>query len=117
MVSAVAGAAVRAAVHAYTTPSAPAAPADSQAQLQRLQHQLSDNVNCASAKTSQGKATIAAIQEKISALKDQMDGKPTAAAPATTAAADTAAATSKTDSAKPAAPVGSTSGNLIDTYA
>lgn len=114
MVSAVAGAAVRAAVHAYTAPSAPAAPADSQAQLQRLQHQLSDNVNCASAKTSQGKATIAAIQEKISALKDQMDGKPTAAAPAT-ATADTA--TSKTDSAKPAAPVGSTSGNLIDTYA
>lgn len=111
MVSAVAGAAVR----AYTPPAAPAAPADSQAQLQRLQHQLSDNVNCASAKTSQGKATIAAIQEKISALKDQMDGKPTAAAPAATAAADTA--TSKTDSAKPAAPVGSTSGNLIDTYA
>ena len=112
MVSAVAGAAVRAAVHAYTPPAAPAAPADSQAQLQRLQHQLSDNVNCASAKTSQGKATIAAIEEKIAALKDRMDGKPTAAA-----SADTATSTSKTDSTRPAAPAGSTSGNLIDTYA
>lgn len=98
MVSAVGGAAVR----AYATP---AAPADSQAQLQRLQHQLSDNVNCASAKTREGKATITAIEQKIAALKDRIDGKP-GATPARPA-----------DAVKATAPTGSTSGNLIDTYA
>lgn len=92
MVSAVAGA-----IRAYGV--APAAPADGQAQLQRLQHQLSDNVNCGSANTREGKATIAAIQEKISALKHQIQAPP-AAAPVPEAAR-----------------IGSTSGGAIDVYA
>ena len=76
-----------------------AGPADGQAQLQRLQHQLADNVNCASANTLEGKATIAAIQEKISALKHQIQDPP---APAAVPAA---------------ARVGSTSGGVVEVYA
>lgn len=85
------------AVRAYG--SAAAAPADGQAQLQRLQHQLSDNVNCASAKTREGKATIAAIEEKISTLKHQIQDPPAPAA------------------AAQASRIGSTSGAVIDVYA
>ena len=40
-----------------------------QAQLQRYQQQLSDCVNCASAKTPQGKADIEAISARISEVK------------------------------------------------
>ena len=84
------------------------APADGQATLARLQHQLSDNVNCASAKTPEGKATISAIEDKIKALKETMDGKPAAA---TVAGGDTATA----PTAAPGAV--SVSGGMIDTYA
>ncbi|WP_332848301.1 hypothetical protein [Massilia sp. S19_KUP03_FR1] len=93
MVSAVSGVGAGA-VRAYG-----AAPADGRAQLQRLQHQLSDNVNCASASTREGKATIAAIQEKISALKQQIQAPPAPAA------------------VPDAARIGSTSGGVIDVYA
>lgn len=85
------------------------ASADGQATLARLQHQLSDNVNCASAKTPEGKATISAIEDKIKALKESMDGKPTAAAPAVGGA--TASASSATPDGVLA------SGGAIDTYA
>ncbi|MYM21947.1 hypothetical protein GTP46_04710 [Duganella sp. FT135W] len=52
-----------------------------QAQLQRYQKQLSDCVNCASAKTSQGKADIEAISERISQIKRAIEQteKPSAA--------------------------------------
>jgi len=52
-----------------------------QAQLQRYQKQLSDCVNCASAKTSRGKADIQAISERISQIKRAIEQieKPSAA--------------------------------------
>lgn len=88
-----------AALRAYSPTPTPAA---GQAQLERLQHQLSDNVNCASAKTPEGKATIAAIQDKIAALK-QSQQKETGSATA--------------PSTSPVARIGDTSGGVIDVYA
>ena len=86
------------AIGASTTPSTaygaggPSA-ASLQAQLQRYQQQLSDCVNCASAKTQQGKADIQAISARISEVKqsitqtDQAPAKPAdAAAPASASA-------------------------------
>lgn len=107
MVSAVAGSA---AVRAYGTPP----PADGQATLDRLQHQLSDNVHCASAQTPEGKAAISAIEDRIAALKDRMAGKPSAtpaSAPETSAGAGTPATSAGT------ARIGSASGGVIDVYA
>ena len=98
MVSVVTGAA---AVLAYSAP----APADGQATLARLQRQLSDNVNCASAKTREGKATIAALEDKIAVLKSRMEGKPSAPAPDVSAPAPAQAR------------IGPTSGGVIDVYA
>lgn len=40
-----------------------------QAQLDRCQKQLSDNVNCASANTREGKETIQTLSNKISEIK------------------------------------------------
>jgi hypothetical protein len=61
-----------------------------QAQLQRYQQQLSDCVNCASAKTPQGKADIQAISARISEVKQtiaQADQAPANPANAANAAA------------------------------
>jgi len=44
-----------------------------QAQLQRYQTQLSDCVNCASAKTPEGKADIQAISARISEIKQRVE--------------------------------------------
>lgn len=46
-----------------------ASPVDLQARLDRYQKQLSDCVNCASAKTPKGKADIAAISARIDDVK------------------------------------------------
>ncbi|HEX7643350.1 MAG TPA: hypothetical protein VF472_14185 [Burkholderiaceae bacterium] len=43
-----------------------------QAQLDRCTRQLSDWVNCASGKTPEGKQIIAALQDKISSIKQQL---------------------------------------------
>lgn len=43
-----------------------------QAQLERFQKQLSDCVNCASAKTPQGKADIEAISARISQIEQRI---------------------------------------------
>ena len=51
--------------------SAPAF-ASLQAQLQRYEQQLSDCVNCASAKSPQGKTDIDAINARINQLKARM---------------------------------------------
>ena len=47
-------------------------PASLQAQLQHYQQQLSDCVNCASAKTPQGKSDIQAISAKISDVQQRI---------------------------------------------
>jgi hypothetical protein len=44
---------------------------DSTSQLARLQQQLSDCVNCSSAKTTAGKAKIQAISDQIGAIKER----------------------------------------------
>lgn len=44
-----------------------------QGQLQRYQQQLSDCVNCSSAKTPQGKATIDTLAAKISQIERRID--------------------------------------------
>ena len=41
-------------------------------QLQRLQQQLSESLNCAAAKTPEGKAAIDAIRSKISQLEQRI---------------------------------------------
>ncbi len=43
-----------------------------QAQLQRYEQQLSDCINCATAKTPEGKADIEAISARIGQLKGRM---------------------------------------------
>lgn len=43
-----------------------------QAQLERFQQQLSDCVNCASAKTPQGKSDIQAISARISQIQQRI---------------------------------------------
>ncbi|MBV8122953.1 MAG: FlxA-like family protein [Paucibacter sp.] len=48
------------------------APADANAQLAKLETQLSDWVNCPSGKTSEGKAQIAKITGQIDAIKSQV---------------------------------------------
>ena len=53
--------------------SGPAKAAGLEYQLQRYQKQLSECVNCASAKTAQGKATIEAISGKISSIRLRID--------------------------------------------
>lgn len=50
-----------------------AVPVTSDAQLLRLQKELSDCVNCETAKTTQGKAKILAAEARINALKARMD--------------------------------------------
>ncbi|NYE63924.1 hypothetical protein FHW58_005158 [Duganella sp. 1224] len=60
-----------------------------QAQLQRYQQQLSDCVNCASAKTPQGKADIQAISARISEVKQSIAQAEQAAAKPTDASAPT----------------------------
>ena len=59
-----------------TNSSLPAQPGGSgvalQAQLDRCTRQLSDWVNCASGKTPEGKQIIAALQEKIGSIKQQI---------------------------------------------
>jgi hypothetical protein len=55
-----------------TTPGNAPAAAALLAQLQLLQQQLSDCVNCADGKTAQGKATADAIRGKISQLESRI---------------------------------------------
>ncbi|MBC7452717.1 MAG: FlxA-like family protein [Massilia sp.] len=47
-------------------------PANLQAQLQRYEQQLSDCVNCASAKTPQGKSNIQSIAARISQIRQSI---------------------------------------------
>ncbi len=58
---------------ATSTFSGPAKAAGLEYQLQRYQKQLSECVNCASAKTAQGKANIEAISGVISSLRVRID--------------------------------------------
>ncbi|BBP02106.1 hypothetical protein [Sulfuriferula nivalis] len=44
---------------------------DTTSQLARLQHQLSDCVNCATANTTAGKAKIQSISDQIGAIKER----------------------------------------------
>lgn len=58
-----------------TAPWAPeprAAPANARAELAKYESQLSDWVHCASSKTSEGKAKIAEITDKIESIKAQV---------------------------------------------
>lgn len=77
-----------------------------QAQLQRYQQQLSDCVNCASAKTPQGKSDIAAIAARISQLRQNMadaERSPPAAA--------------ATQAAAPSPSANALQGSIIDVFA
>jgi len=57
-----------------------ATPANASAELAKYESQLSDWVHCASSKTSEGKAKIAEITDKIESIKAQVkraeDAKP-----------------------------------------
>ncbi len=58
---------------AYSASSLGPASAGLEAQLSRLQKELSDCVNCDSAKTTEGKAKIQAIEGKINAIQARLD--------------------------------------------
>jgi outer membrane murein-binding lipoprotein Lpp len=79
-----------------------------QAQLQRYQKQLSECVNCASAKTPQGKSDIQAISARISQIEQRM----VQAANASSAPLDAGLS-----AAKPATSASATLGSLIDVFA
>ncbi|MET3129960.1 hypothetical protein AAKU55_000201 [Oxalobacteraceae bacterium GrIS 1.11] len=64
------------AIGSASSANAGAAAASLEAQLDRYQKQLSDCVNCDSAKTPEGKQQIAAIAGKISVLKERIDQSP-----------------------------------------
>lgn len=85
----------------YGAPSA----AGLQAQLQRFQKQLSECVNCASAKTPEGKANIQAISARISQIRERINQ-----------AEDASSGRAGPDTA-PAIPVNSTVGNVINVFA
>ena len=78
------------------------------AKLDRYEKQLSDCVNCASAKTPEGKADIAAISAKIDEVKRTIAG---------TSNDGGHAAPTNEDQAVAAASSMSPLGNRIDTYA
>jgi hypothetical protein len=59
-----------------------------QAELDKYEKQLSDCVNCASAKTEAGKQNIQEISQKIGDLKTQLKQLPTTDAPQKSASAD-----------------------------
>jgi outer membrane murein-binding lipoprotein Lpp len=83
-----------------------------QAQLERFQKQLSDCVNCASAKTPQGKSDIQAISARISQIEQriaQAQNRPdNQAAPQSTSQATAPAAASSPTTGY---------GSLIDVFA
>ncbi|MFZ6752186.1 hypothetical protein ACO0KY_02330 [Undibacterium sp. Dicai25W] len=54
-----------------------------QAQLDQYQHQLSDCVNCDSAKTPEGKQQIAEISSKIGSIRQAIESRQAAASPTT----------------------------------
>ena len=58
---------------ANSTPGAAVSAAGLEAQLARLQKELSECVNCASANTTEGKAKIQAISDKISVVNARLD--------------------------------------------
>ncbi|TCV87480.1 FlxA-like family protein [Sulfurirhabdus autotrophica] len=58
---------------AYSTAGSGTASAGLEAQLARLQQELSDCVNCASAKTTEGKAKIQAVEAKINVIQARLD--------------------------------------------
>lgn len=78
------------------------------AKLDRYEKQLSDCMNCASAKTPEGKADIAAISAKIDEVKRAIAGTSNGAG---------RAAPSSDDQAAVVASSMSPLGNRIDTYA
>ncbi|NIA56282.1 hypothetical protein HAV22_21875 [Massilia sp. TW-1] len=78
------------------------------AKLDRYEKQLSDCVNCASAKTPEGKADIAAISAKIDEVKRTIAG---------TSNGEGRAASRNEDQAVAVASSMSPLGNCIDTYA
>lgn len=83
-----------------------------QAQLQRYQQKLSDCVNCASAKTPEGKANIEAISTQISQIEQRIaqSGKTRADPPGLAQGAPAV-------QAAPAAPQPSGIGSLINVFA
>ena len=80
-------------------------PASLQAQLQRFQQQLSDCVNCASAKTAKGKSDIQAIAARISQVRQNI------------AEADRNQPASPAQAASPAASGNVLQGGTIDVFA
>lgn len=62
----------------YAMPNVPSSSAALQAQVARYQQELSDCVNCETAKTQHGKANIEAIQTKIRTAMERLDAIDTA---------------------------------------
>lgn len=83
-----------------------ASPGALQAELQKAQHELSNCVNCDSAKTSSGQAKIATLQAQVQGIEQRIEKAKQADPPAQAAAA-----------AATVAPPLSSLGNFLDIYA
>lgn len=90
-----------------------------EAQIARYEKQLSDCVNCASAKTPEGKKAIAEISNKISATRariDEMQATKQVAQPATATAGTASKPAVIPDAAAPSKQSYSTVGSLVDVF-
>ena len=92
-----------------------------EAQIVRYEKQLSDCVNCASAKTPEGKKAIAEISNKISATRARIDEMQVTRQVAQPAAPKAAAGTASKpavipDAAAPPKQSYSTVGSLVDVF-
>ena len=91
------------------------------ADLARYQRQLSDSVNCASAKTLEGKTHIQELSSKISTTQERIKQvettKPPIKDPAVSSAAPTAAGDTYTSAGAPENAAGSDPGALVSVFA
>jgi hypothetical protein len=113
---------------AYGAAGSGAAAASLEAQLARYQKQLSDCVNCDSAKTAEGKVEIEALSRRIGDIRDKIDklaeARPAAASTRSSdrpdPAGSSAAAGGSDDSVAVQAvtrPASGTLGGLVDVFA
>lgn len=117
MVAAIGSATVSATVSA--TSGGSLGTAGLEAQIARYEKQLSDCVNCASAKTPEGKKAIAEISNKINAARariDEMQATKQVSQPAAATAGTASKSAAIPDTAAPPKQSYSTVGSLVDVY-
>lgn len=97
--------------------SAGAVSTNLQAQLTRYQQQLSECINCASAKTAAGKANIEMIAARIGEVKARIENFAPAPARASNTGITSENVVNQTASVLASAAAGATLGTRLDAYA